>query len=312
MEGKVRVGPAGWAYKDWNGIVYPPGMRGTHPLRLLSGWFDLVEINVSFYRPFSAAHAVEWLRQVEGNPEFVFTVKLWQRFTHEGTAWPGAEAERVFREGIAPIVAAGRLGAVLAQFPWSFRRTPENRAHLGRIAEAFGDLPLAVEVRHLSWLDDRFLEGLRARGIAFCNIDQPVLAECIGPTGFVTGPFGYVRLHGRNREQWFREGADRDARYNYLYSKPELAEWLRLIETMRKRSANMYAVTNNHYRGKAVANAVELQEMLGKKVERLPETLVFAYPGIADCGLRNEEWELWEGMGRMGGMGRRDEGLFWE
>lgn len=281
MKAMTRVGPAGWAYADWKGIVYPPQLpRSTHPLRLLSEWFDLVEINVSFYRPFPAAHAEGWLRQVATNPDFAFTVKLWQRFTHEGTAWPGEDAVGVFRAGITPLASAGRLGAVLAQFPWSFRRTRENRLHLGRLADAFGELPLAVEVRHASWLDEDFFSGLAARGIAFCNIDQPALPECIGPSDRVTGPFGYVRLHGRNRADWFREGAGRDARYNYLYEKPELASWVERIERMRQGTANQYIVTNNHFNGQAVVNAIEIQAMLGKSAGRLPETLVFAYPRL--------------------------------
>lgn len=280
-ESTVRIGPAGWAYDDWKGIVYPPQMpRGQHPLTLLCTLFDCVEINVTFYRPPNAAHCVSWLRKIEPNPAFRFTAKLWERFTHQRDSWPAPHEVRAAVAGLEPLRDAGRLGAVLAQFPWSFRRTPEHRDWLLRVTDAFSDWPLAVEMRHASWDCPAFFEGLRNRNVAFCNIDQPLLHDCLAPSEHVTAPFGYVRLHGRNREHWFQEGAGRNARYDYLYRPDELAPWLEKVRAMLKRVRDLYIVTNNHFHGQAVANAVELQAALGVLKAPLPATLAARYPRL--------------------------------
>ena len=282
VESTLRVGPAGWAYDDWKGIVYPPGMeRRMHPLNMLCRMFDTVEINVTFYRPVTPDLSMRWVREVAGNATFKFTAKLWERYTHRRDSWPG-EAERArFLEGLKPLVDGGRFGALLAQFPWSFRRTPENRRWLGRILDTFSDWPVAVELRHLSWDGDALYEGLAKRGVAFCNIDQPVLADAIGPSERITAPLGYVRFHGRNAADWFRDGAGRNDRYNYLYSEEELQPWLDRIRRMRERVNELYVVTNNHYRGQAIVNAIEIQAAIGKPQVLTNHELIAAYPRLA-------------------------------
>jgi uncharacterized protein YecE (DUF72 family) len=279
--GKLYIGTAGWSYADWNGIVYPP-KRGTgfHALTWLQQWFNTVEINSSFYRPPQAKHAESWVRLVADHADFQFTAKLWERFTHHRQSWPTAGEIAQYRDGIAPLIDAGRLGAVLVQFPWSFRRTPENRLWLGKIADAFSDYPLVVELRHETWNLPEVFEGLRARGIAFCNIDQPIFKDSIEPSAHVTAPLAYVRFHGRNYDNWFREGAGQNERYDYLYSEEDLKPWLEKLKTMQTQAQDVYVVTNNHFQGQAVANALEIHTAMGGAKYTLPEHLLAAYPRL--------------------------------
>jgi uncharacterized protein YecE (DUF72 family) len=280
-ERAVRVGPAGWAYADWKGIVYPLKMAArSHALELISAWFDTVEINVSFYRPLPAGHARAWVKRVSGNSRFRFAAKLWQRFTHEGDGAPSEEDVALYLRGIEPLREAGRLGAVLMQFPWSFRRTAGNRQRLAGLIGAFAELPLVVEVRHESWDCADFYTGLSARGVGFCNIDQPALAACMGPSARVTSGVGYSRLHGRNAKAWFARDVPSYERYNYLYSRDELGPWVERVRTIETQAAASYAITNNHFEGKAVANAFEILAALGRGPGALPDTLVQRYPRL--------------------------------
>ncbi len=286
----VRVGPAGWSYRDWKGIVYPPKMpRSIHPLTYLSGFFDTVEVNTTFYAPPNWKHSADWVGKVADNPRFMFTLKLWQRFTHQRDDWPSGEDTQRVLDGLAPLAETGRLGAILVQFPWSFKRTPENRAWLARVIDTFSAHPLAVEIRHVSWNRPEVYEGLAERRVAFCNIDQPLFRDSIAPTAQVTARVGYVRLHGRNYDDWFRDDAKPKDRYNYLYSPGELKPWVEKVEHIRMRADEIFVITNNHYRGQAVVNAFELEAGLGKTGFEIPPHLVDAYPRledlIADCRL---------------------------
>ena len=276
----VRVGPAGWSYDDWAGPVYPdPKPRGFDPLGYLAGYVDTVEINSTFYRPASASAARSWLGRVEHNARFRFTAKLWQRFTHEQAAgaWTAAEV-REARVALDALAAGGRLGAVLLQFPWRFKRTPESREWLGDLTSAFGDLPLVVEVRHDSWLVPDFYDSLAERGVGFVNIDQPLFKRSVKPSATTTSRVGYVRVHGRNARDWFRQDAGVNERYDYLYSPDELAPWVERTREIAGEAPETYVVTNNHYRGQAMVNAVMARAMLTGAPAPAPPQLLAAYP----------------------------------
>jgi len=262
--GDIRIGPAGWSYEDWKGIVYPyPASTSFLPLPFLAQYFDTIEINSSYYRPPNARMSQGWVDRVSDNPRFKFTAKLWNRFTHERSSWPVEDEIRRCRDGLTPLAEADKLGAILVQFPWSFRRTPENRQWLGRIIETFHEFPIAVEVRHISWDDPAFYDGLRDRGVAYCNIDQPTLRDCLGPSEICTAPIGYARLHGRNSENWFKDGIPPYERYNYFYSPDELKPWTNRIRSIQQLAEDTYVVTNNHYQGQAIINALEIAASLG-------------------------------------------------
>ncbi|HEU0014819.1 MAG TPA: DUF72 domain-containing protein [Longimicrobium sp.] len=261
----IRYGPAGFQYKDWEGIVYPaPRPKGFDPLAYLAAYFGTIEINSTFYGPARPSTVQSWVRRVEHNPDFRFTAKLYQRFTHQRRqAWTQAEVDEV-RAGFDPLLESGRLGAVLLQFPWSFRRTDENREWLDDVTRTFSHYPLVVEVRHASWNVPGFFSALMERGIGFVNIDQPQFSNSIKPTAHATSAVGYMRVHGRNYKDWFREQAGRDERYDYLYPPDELRPWAERTREIAEQPAteDVFVVTNNHYRGKAVTNALMLQSMV--------------------------------------------------
>ena len=277
----IRIGPAGWSYEDWAGIVYPdPKPRGFDALAYLSGYFDTVEVNSTFYRPAARKMAESWARRVRGNKDFRFAVKLWRRFTHErDEAWAAADVEAA-RQALDPLHDAGRLGAVLAQFPWSFKRTDDSRAWLDDLTGAFDEFPLVVEVRHASWDTPEFFEGLAERGVGVVNVDQPLFGKSIKPSARATAPVGYVRLHGRNYEDWFREGAGVEARYDYLYTAKELEPWAERTEAVAAKAGEVFVVTNNHFRGKAVANASMLRSMLEDREVAAPPGVVAEYGDV--------------------------------
>jgi len=281
--GGLLVGTAGWSFPDWEGVVYPRGAaRSGEALKILSRIFDVLEINVSFYRPPTPVMARAWLAAVAPIPSFRFTAKLWQGFTHQREEPHDAE-EQAWKEGIAPLAEAGRLGCVLVQFPHSFRNDAPGRAYLDSILDRFAELTLAVELRHASWLTDEVLSMLSARHVGFCNVDQPLIGDAIPPSTVVTAPHAYVRLHGRNRRDWFRRDAGRDARYDYLYTEEEVEDWARRIGLMRQRdpAATIYIIANNHYRGQAPANALELRSLLQGRPVEVPPTLLAAFPRLA-------------------------------
>jgi uncharacterized protein YecE (DUF72 family) len=285
----IRFGPAGWSYKDWEGIVYPhkPGAK-FDPLEYLARFFDTIEINSSFYRPPAASTAKSWVKRVVANPNFVFTAKLHRVFTHErGKAT--TEDEREFREGTEPMLSAGKLGALLLQFPWSFKNTEDDRAYLFNLVKRFRDYPLVLEVRHASWNTPEIYETLEELNIGLCNIDQPLFSKSIKPAAVSTSPLGYVRLHGRNYQNWFREKAPRDDRYNYLYPPEELDPWIDRIKQIAKKTKETYVVTNNHFRGQAVVNALEMKATLLEKRVPAPEPLLQKYPILRESAVADEE-----------------------
>jgi uncharacterized protein YecE (DUF72 family) len=203
----IRIGTAGWQYKDWAGIVYPkPKPRGFDELSFLAGHFDMVEINTSFYGPPRRAVAKTWIDRVAASPRFRFTAKLWKGFTHERNAT--AKDVKLFTDGMEPLLASERLGAVLVQFPWSYRNEPANRSYLKQLRGRFSEYPLVVEVRHRSWIEPDVLGELAELDIGICNIDQPLFKRSVKPAAATTSTVGYVRLHGRNYQQWFSKKAN--------------------------------------------------------------------------------------------------------
>jgi len=280
------VGPAGWSYPDWAGYVYPSRRaKGFHEATYLAEFFDTIEINTSFYQPLRPEHAAQWIDRVAANPRFVFTAKLWQRFTHEirsTTSGSAAADERAVRAGFDVLRAANKLGAVLLQFPFSFHRTAETMAYLSAILKRFADYPLVVEVRHGSWDAPETLQLLRTSAVSFCNIDQPIIGRSLGPSAQATSAVGYVRLHGRRYDTWFSDDATIPAheRYNYLYSAEELAPWVTRVRKVTERARETFVVTNNHFQGKAVVNALQLISILKGSKVKVPEPLRRHYPQL--------------------------------
>lgn len=277
----IRVGVAGWSYADWKGYVYPERkVKGFHEAEYLAQFFDMIEVNTSFYGPIRPEHARLWLEKVAANARFMFTAKLLQRFTHDLTATAADEKE--VRAGFDILRAAGKLGAVLLQFPFSFHRAEENATYLEKLMTRFADYPLVVELRHATWNVPEVFQMLCERGVGFCNIDQPLIGRSLKPSAERTAPVGYVRLHGRRYDTWFTDDPDvpQHERYNYLYSSQELRPWANRVKQVAEDASDVYVVANNHYQGKAAVNALELIAMLKESKVKVPEPLRAQYPDL--------------------------------
>jgi uncharacterized protein YecE (DUF72 family) len=291
---QIRIGTAGWSYKDWDGILYPPEVsrKKVHPVEFLARFFDVIEINTSFYGHIRAELGRLWCRKAAAvNPNFVFTAKLHRSFTHSPLAVteptsavsirPNDEDERLAREGLESLASEGKLGALLIQFPVSFKNTSLNREYLEQLLRQFIEYPRVVEVRHDSWDNPGTIAEFNRQNVGFCNIDQPLLGRSLSPTEHVTSGVGYVRLHGRNYDQWF-DSDNRNDRYNYLYKPAELATWKEKVEAIASKAETTYVIANNHFQAKAAVNALELKNLLGGKKVAVPETLVRSYPELKD------------------------------
>lgn len=301
----IQIGTSGWHYPRgrgaWTGIVYPPprARGGADELTWYAERFRTVEVNASFYRELDPAMTRRW---VERTPQaFEFAVKLHQQFTHPrmhapamhdqpAVPAPAADALDATLRALDPLLDAGRLGPLLAQFPPSFQATPESLAYLAWLTEALRDVPLAVELRHRSWSDARHetLGLLDAAGAAWVLIDEPKFRSSVfqSPDIFLEElrhrPWAYARLHGRNAAQWWDHEAAED-RYNYLYSGEELEPFVDVAAAAAALGKKLYLYTNNHFAGNAVANAAQLRARVGDPVEApFPRTFVERFPHLED------------------------------
>jgi uncharacterized protein YecE (DUF72 family) len=281
----VRIGTAGWSYPHWNGLVYPKTpWPGFHSLETIAKHLDTVEINSSFYQELKPEVARLWMRKVEANPDFLFTAKLHQRFTH-ARVLDDAEVAG-FKAGLAPLLKARKLGAVLMQFPWSFRFTAENREFFIRLRRAFHEYPLVAEMRHSSWMREEALGTFLDYRVGFCNIDQPAYTSAMPPTEFLTSQVGYVRLHGRNPKNSlgaFERPAEgpssmRARQHDYLYSEVELAEWVKRIQHVSRFAERTFVIFNNDPGGKSLVNALQLRAQLTGVRGIAPKELRRRYP----------------------------------
>ncbi len=279
----IRVGPAGWSYADWEGIVYPrPKPRGFHPLAHLARFVKTVEINSSFYALPQSAHAAHWAELVAHDSEFRFTAKLHQDFTH--SAQPLDQYEHAvgeFHAGIEPLIRAKKLSALLAQFPIGFRFEPASVKRLEDLRARFTRVPLVLELRHRSWFEEQALDIIRQLGCSLAAIDLPAAANHPPADHPTPGPIGYLRLHGRNSSTWFSRDAGRDQKYDYLYTPAEIVQQTERARRLAGGHDETFVVTNNHFEGKAMANAFELLAALTGKQVQAPRTLIERYPQIA-------------------------------
>ena len=281
----IRVGVAGWDYPDWVGPVYPErAPRGFDRLAYLSRFVDVLEINSTFYRPADPRTAEAWLRRTEGRKAFTFTAKTHRSWTHDKEPDLATVVPETLL-GLAPLRDAGKLGALLVQFPQSFRRTPEALDKLRALQGRLEGWPTVVEVRDISWDEDEAAAWFREQDLGWCVVDQPGMRRdgaraTVPARPRVTSGVAYLRLHGRNARDWFRKDAGRDARYDYLYRPDQMAKMAEVVREMEPQAKELFAVQNNHFRGKALANALMLRHLLGEEQPAAPEGLLRAYPEL--------------------------------
>lgn len=285
----LRIGTSGWSYPSgkgtWNGIFYPPRKgqaRDFDELNFYSEHFDTVEINTTFYGQPKAAVAATWADRTP--PGFEFSLKFYRKLTHERAPKVDETEVDAFKRGIEPLVAAGRIGALLAQFPASFKHSPESQGYLDSLLSRFHDYPVAVELRHKSWSDDfgATLDLLNSHAAALAQIDEPKFQTSIRQNQLpnVTG-FYYMRLHGRNAAQWWKPDAPEE-RYNYLYSADELKPISETAEAARRLVKKFYLYFNNHFAAKGVVNAAMIKHQLGEPIAgTYPASFVEHYPEMA-------------------------------
>lgn len=294
MSSKILVGTAGWSYPHWNGLVYPVSRgNGFHPLELIARHSDTVEINSSFYQALKPEVVKLWAKKVARNPDFMFTAKLHQQFTHQRILNDADVA--AFKEGLYPLLRTGKLGALLMQFPWSYRFNEENRDFFIRVCRAFHEFPLVAEMRHSSWMAEEAQGVFLDYKVGFCNIDQPAYTRAMPPTALLTSAVGYVRMHGRNPNNSlgsYEPGAPRQRQHDYLYSHAELTEWAERIDRVARFSENTYVIFNNDAAGKSFVNSLQLKEMLGSRRTPAPLELRRKYPvELENMGpLQAQQW----------------------
>jgi uncharacterized protein YecE (DUF72 family) len=260
----VRVGTSGYAYPEWvNGGFYPSGTRPGGMLTLYARRFSVAELNYTWYQ-MPKAPAIDRMRRLVP-AEFTFAVKLTRTMTHEvdRDQWRGEVAR--YRDGIAPLVMADQLAAVLLQLPPSFERTHPRRHYLAALLDELAGLPLAVEFRHVSWAADRVFVELERRRVTLVAVDAPPLPYLFPPLDVVTNPdLFYVRFHGRNASGW-RSG-NMQKQFDYCYDRRELEDWAATrIPAMAARSRRGLVFFNNHVRAQAPVNARHLMTLLAEQ-----------------------------------------------
>jgi uncharacterized protein YecE (DUF72 family) len=302
MNQPLLIGTSGYSYpgpppKGWVGAFYPDVKpKGFDELIYYSQIFNAVEINFTFYRPPSENTAKAWATKTPS--DFSFAVKLWQKFTHpmkigrkrSEEQWESATQEDVdqFRAGVQPLADAGKLGALLLQYPAGFHCTPQNMEKIERMLQVFYDYPKVVELRHDSWNENdsqirALLEENRASGVL---IDEPKFAASIRQNFEPIGEIFYFRAHGRNAKTWWRPKESWE-RYDYCYSRDEIKKMAERMKCATSTPAikKGFAFFNNHARANAPANAIMLSQELGLRLKAMPgEAMVAKFPQIVNVG----------------------------
>ena len=254
----VFVGTAGFSYGDWKGHFYPSDIKQSAMLKEYARHFPVVEINSTYYAIPEPERINSMARRTP--PSFLFNVKANREMTHE--IGNGTRVFEEFKKAIRPLIDHGKMGCVLAQFPWGFKNTPRNAAYLEKLAGRLEGIDTVVEFRNAGWEDDETLDLLSSLGLGYVCVDEPRLKGLVSARVAITSRTAYARMHGRNHEAWWDQGRESWERYDYLYGEEELAEWLPKVEKMNEQADRVYVIFNNHYKGQAPTNARTFENML--------------------------------------------------
>ena len=253
----IYLGTSGFSYNDWVGNFYPAGMPKREWLTYYAREFDTCEVNSSFYA-LPKPSSLEAMAEKTGE-DFLFCFKANQEMTHQRD--DNAPIFKAFCQVLEPIIAAGKLGCILAQFPYSFGFNRRNWDYLGLFKERLGELPMVIEFRNAQWLRSEVFDWLRHHKLGFCCVDEPPLPNLLPPIVEATAEIGYVRFHGRNSAKWWQHEQAHE-RYDYSYTPQELSEWLPKIHKLDSVVEKTFVFANNHWRGQAVSTIRQLRLML--------------------------------------------------
>jgi uncharacterized protein YecE (DUF72 family) len=251
----IKIGTSGFAYNDWGGVVYPQGLPAAEQLGFYAREFSTVEINSTFYRMPEARTVAGWVRKTP--PGFLFSIKAYRSLTHERENPDFAG----FVASLSPLMESGKLGCVLAQFPYSFGATAANRGFLQSVRDGLSGVTVVVEFRNAAWVSQATSDLLRGLGLGFCCVDEPRLPGLMPPVVLTTGPVAYVRFHGRNSAKWYHH-EEAWERYDYGYSVEELREWIPSLVQLDASAPLTMVYFNNHFAGQSVRAARDLGKLL--------------------------------------------------
>ncbi len=257
----LYCGTCGFSYDDWVGAFFPTGLPRKDWLGYYAREFNALELNSTYYA-IPRVSTIESMVKRTGEG-FMFAVKANQEMTH--VRQQGPELFKSFLNVLKPLTEARKLGCVLAQFPYSFGYSDENLNYLSKFNVLMEGLPLTVEFRNVTWLNDRTLEWLRNNRVGFCCVDEPHLPKLMPPVAEVTGDIAYLRFHGRNATSWWQHEKAWQ-RYDYTYQSEELEEWIPKISRMSQQANNTFIFANNHWRGQAVDTIRQVRSMLDQLV----------------------------------------------
>jgi len=254
----IHIGTSGFSYDDWVGRFYPEKTARNAMLPYYASAFGCVEINSTYYAIPGAASFESMVRRTPD--DFTFVVKAHKDMTHADE--PVEASFDAFVEAIGPLVESRKLGCLLAQYPWGFKRTPTSESRLADLRQRVGDIPTVVEFRNAEWAVGETYELLHGLGLGFCCVDEPSLKDLMPRESVRTSDTGYVRFHGRNARKWWKHEQAYE-RYDYLYTQEELEEWIPRVRAIESGAKDTYLFFNNHYQGKSVENARMFARMLG-------------------------------------------------
>jgi uncharacterized protein YecE (DUF72 family) len=296
--GDVLIGITGWTeptlVKD--GSFYPKrSMTAEERLRFYAEQFPIVEVDSTYYAPPSERNAALWIERTPAH--FTFNVKAYALLTNHPTKpgslyrdvrerLPAEQAEKRnvyreqlpeelvdevwqrFRDALMPLHSAGKLGAVLFQFPQWFVIGRKNKDYVVECAERLADYRIAVEFRHKSWLEERnrdeTLSFLEKHQLPYVCVDMPQgFDSSLPPVAAATSSdLAVVRFHGRDPGQWTKKNVSAAERFRYDYSKEELEEWVPRIRELADSARETHVLMNNCYRNFAVKSARQLAALL--------------------------------------------------
>ncbi len=253
----IYVGTSGFSYDDWVGNFYPAGMPKREWLIYYAREFNTCEVNSTFYA-LPKSSTLEAMADKTGEG-FLFSIKANQEMTHQRE--DNVPVFETFCQVLKPIIDAGKLGCILAQFPYSFGFNRRNWEYLGLFKERLDELPVVIEFRNAQWLRSEVFDWLRHQGLGFCCVDEPQLPNLLPPLAEATSQIGYIRFHGRNSAKWWQHEQVYE-RYDYSYTPQELSEWLPRIRKLDSMTEKTFIFANNHWRGQAIGTIRQLRMML--------------------------------------------------